>query len=102
MKTTDAAVPDFDKLSNAQRKFAAAPRPLVGHVPTIAITPVADGRTGAFEDNVAKTWAMVEKVHNLITSSVNLPDGPPVLGATSVTTRFGPDLASQAAMYFGV
>ena len=30
-----------------KRGFARSERSLVGHAPTIAITPVADGRTGA-------------------------------------------------------
>jgi L-fucose isomerase len=50
----------------------------VGHVPTIAITPVADGRTGAYEGNAAKTWLMAERVRDLIVKNVKLPDGTPV------------------------
>ncbi|MGQ9662679.1 MAG: L-fucose isomerase, partial [Kiritimatiellia bacterium] len=68
----------FEKLSSAPRKFTPWPRSLVGHVPTIAITPVADGRTGAYEDNQRATWRMVEKVYRLITENVTLPDGTPI------------------------
>jgi L-fucose/D-arabinose isomerase len=60
------------------RIFATSERPLVGHVPTIAITPVADGRTGAYEGNAVKTWQMAERVRDLIVENVKLPDGTPV------------------------
>ena len=66
---------NFSALAKSQRKFAQAARPLVGHIPTIAITPVADGRTGAYEGNVAGTWKMVENVYDLIANGVKLPDG---------------------------
>lgn len=69
---------DFNALAKAPRAFQVAESALVGHLPTIAITPVADGRTGAYESNAAKTWRLVEKVHNLIASQVFLPDGRPV------------------------
>lgn len=67
--------PDFKALASGERAYASRQRRLVGHVPTIAITPVADGRTGAYEDNVAGTWAMVERVYDLIASKVKLADG---------------------------
>jgi hypothetical protein len=76
--TATAARPDFRKLASRPRDFKSPERSLIGHVPTIAITPVADGRTGAYEDNNAKTWAMVEKVYDLIAQNVALPDGTPV------------------------
>ncbi len=69
--------PDFESLSNAVRGFATANRRLVGHIPTIAITPVADGRAGAYEDNVAGTWAMAKRVYDLIVNTVRLADGLP-------------------------
>jgi len=72
------ARPDFGSLSSSKRKFSAFESDLIGPVPTIAITPVADGRTGAFEDNAAKTWGMAEKVYDLITKQVTLPGGSPV------------------------
>ena len=80
---------DFDRLAKAQRGFAASPRRLVGHVPTIAITPVADGRTGAYEDNQAKTWAMVERVCNPTTENAKLPDGTPVRVVTAPGIVYG-------------
>ena len=70
--------PDFAKLAAAKRAFASFDSDLVGPVPTIAITPVADGRPGAFEDNAEKTWRMAEKVYDLVTENVCLPDGRPV------------------------
>ncbi len=66
---------DFDALAKAKRCFAPSNRTLVGHVPTIAITPVADGRAGAYESNAAGTWRMAEKVSRLIQQHVQLPDG---------------------------
>lgn len=39
---------------------------------------MVDGRTGAYEDNVEKTWAMVERVYDLISKNVSLADGSPV------------------------
>ena len=73
-----ASRPDFSKLSSTKRVFAQFESDLVGPVPTLAITPVADGRPGAFDANVEKTWRMVEKVYELVTQNVFLPDGRPV------------------------
>jgi len=70
--------PDFDALAASVRGFTATPRRLAGPVPAIAITPVADGRTGAYESNAEKTWRMVERVYRLISDKVKLPDGTPV------------------------
>jgi L-fucose isomerase len=70
--------PNFEALAKAQRAFHVCETALIGHIPTIAITPVADGRTGAYEGNAAKTWRLVEKIYNLIASNVTLPDGRPV------------------------
>ena len=47
--------PDFKKLANPNRSFQEADKTILGQVPTIAITPVSDGRRGAYEDNVIKT-----------------------------------------------
>ncbi|MBI2438077.1 MAG: L-fucose isomerase [Lentisphaerae bacterium] len=69
---------DFAERSKTKRGFAPCGRSLVGHVPTIAITPVADGRTGAYESNVAGTWRLVERVSRLIREHVKLPDGTSV------------------------
>jgi len=90
----------FKKLAATPRRFALSPRPLIGHIPTIAITPVADGRTGAFEDNVAKTWAIVEKVHNLITRNVALPDGTPVRVVVAPEIVYGARSAAIAQDYY--
>jgi L-fucose isomerase len=70
--------PDFGKLKEVVRKFETFERRVVGQVPTIALTPVVDGRAGAYEDNIEDTWAMVEKVYKLISENVFLPDGTPV------------------------
>lgn len=70
--------PDFDTLAKAVRTFTPTPRRLAGVVPTIAITPVADGRVGAYDGNVEKTWRMAEKVYKLITGKVRCADGTPV------------------------
>jgi L-fucose/D-arabinose isomerase len=70
--------PDFASLASSARGFAPTGRRLPGAVPAIALTPVADGRTGAYEGNAEKTWRMVEKVHRLLTDKVKLPDGSPV------------------------
>ena len=70
--------PDFERLASSKREFKIFEKDLIGHVPTIAITPVADGRVNAFEDNSEKTWRMAEKVYDLISKNVVLPDGRPV------------------------
>ena len=43
--------PDFEKMAATPRSFEDADRALVGPVPTIALTPTADGRNGAYDDN---------------------------------------------------
>ena len=90
----------FEKKASAKRRFAASPRALVGAVPTIAITPVVDGRTGAYEDNVEKTWRMVEKVHNLITENVALPDGTPIRVVTPPEIVYGARTGARAQAYY--
>lgn len=82
--------PDFSKLANSKRVFSVFDSDLVGPIPTIAITPVADGRVGAFEDNAEKTWRMVEKVYDLITENVALPDGRPVRIVVAPEIVYGP------------
>ena len=94
------STPNFKTLAAAHRKFAAFPRPLVGHVPTIAITPVADGRTGAYEDNVEKTWRLVEKVHDLIARNVRLPDGTPVRLVVAPEIVYGARSGALAQEYY--
>ncbi|MBI3987520.1 MAG: L-fucose isomerase [Lentisphaerae bacterium] len=102
MKTNagSCACPDFKHLSKAARGFAPASRALVGPVPTIAITPVADGRTGAYESNVAGTWRMAEKVYRLITDNVRLPDGTPVRVVTAPEIVYGPRTGALAQAYY--
>ncbi|MCX6992303.1 MAG: L-fucose isomerase [Kiritimatiellaeota bacterium] len=87
---------DFAALSKAKRGFAPSSRSLVGHVPTIAITPVADGRTGAYESNVAGTWRMVEKVSSLIRRHVKLPDGTSVRVVVAPEIVYGPRTGARA------
>lgn len=87
---------NFTVLSNSVRRFAEKPRALVGHIPTIAITPVVDGRTGAYESNVAGTWRMVEKVHALIAHHVQLPDGTPIRIVVPPEIVYGPRTAALA------
>lgn len=84
----------------SNRKFKTAPRALIGHVPTIAVTPVADGRTGAYEGNVEGTWRMVEKVHNLIANKVKLPDGTPVRVVAAPEIVYGPRTGAIAQEYY--
>ncbi len=80
---------DILGISNDARSFAATGRRLVGHVPTIAITPVADGRTGAYESNLEGTWRMVQRVRDLILENVILPDGTPVRVVTAPEIVYG-------------
>ena len=74
--------------------------PLVGHIPTVAITPVADGRTGAYESNAAGTWRMAEKVFNLISHNVRLPDGTPVRVVVAPEIVYGPRTGALAQEYY--
>jgi len=92
--------PDFDALALAKRAFATSDRPLVGPVPTFALTPVADGRTGAYEENVERTWRMTEKVYDLIASNVGLPDGTPVRVVVAPEIVYGPRTGAIAQNYY--
>ena len=92
--------PNFTVLSNSIRKFVPTARLLAGHVPTIAITPVADGRTGAYESNAAGTWRMAEKVFNLISHNVRLPDGTPVRVVVAPEIVYGPRTGALAQEYY--
>ncbi|HOG49283.1 MAG TPA: L-fucose isomerase [Lentisphaeria bacterium] len=100
MSCCSAARPDFAKLANPVRSFQDADQSLLGHFPTIAITPVSDGRRGAYEDNVIKTWAMAEKVYDLITSQVTLPDGRPVRVVVAPEIVYGARTAARAQQYY--
>lgn len=92
--------PDFNKLANTPRSFQDADRKILGPITTIAITPVADGRVGAHEDNVERTWRMVEKVYDLITSNVLLPDGKPVRVVVAPEIVYGARTAARAQEYY--
>jgi len=91
---------DFDALAASVRTFTETPRNLVGPVPTIAITPVADGRTGAYESNVEKTWRMTERVRDLIVQNVTLPDGTPVRVVTAPEIVYGARTGALAQEYY--
>ena len=92
--------PDFNKLANTPRSFQDADRKILGPITTIAITPVADGRVGAHEDNVERTWRMVEKVYDLITNNVLLPDGKPVRVVVAPEIVYGARTAARAQEYY--
>ncbi len=92
--------PDFETLANTSRRFLPAESSLVGHIPTIAITPVADGRTGAYEENAAKTWKMVERVYNLLAEHVFLPDGRPVRLVVAPEIVYGARTGAIAQAYY--
>ena len=94
------ANPDFRSLSKAARVFTKTPRRLAGHIPTIAITPVADGRTGAYEDTLAGTWAMAKRVYRLIKDNVRLPDGTPVRVVTAPEIVYGARTGALAQEYY--
>ncbi len=87
---------DFETRARTPRRFVPAPRAWVGAVPTIAITPVADGRINAHEANVAGTWKIVEKVRDLILKNVRLPDGTPVRVVTAPEIVYGARTAALA------
>ncbi len=82
------------------RIFEPSPRALIGQVPTIALTPVADGRTGAYESNVEGTWKMVEKVRDLIERHVMLPDGTPVRVVVAPEIVYGSRTAALAQAFY--
>jgi L-fucose/D-arabinose isomerase len=92
--------PDFTTLASSVRGFSPTRRRLAGTIPTIAITPVADGRTGAYEGNVEKTWRMAEKVYNLITQKVKLPDGTPVRVVVAPEIVYGARTGALAQEYY--
>lgn len=92
--------PDFEQLKVEIRSMAEANRALYGQIPTIALTPVVDGRTGAYESNVKETWAMVEKVYELITNNVFLPDGTPVRVVVPPEIVYGARSGARAQEYY--
>jgi len=92
--------PDFEALAKGKRAFHVTESGLVGHLPTIAITPVADGRTGAFESNAAKTWHMARKVYDLISKHIALPDGRPVRIVVAPEIVYGARSGAMAQAYY--
>ncbi len=95
-----ATRPDFEKLRARQRHFQHTERRIFGHVPTIAITPVADGRSGAYESNLEGTWKMVERVYDLISKNVFLPDGTPVRIVVAPEIVYGARSGARAQEYY--
>ncbi len=98
--TPGTGAPDFDAFASTARVFTETSRKLVGNVPTIAITPVADGRAGAYEGNLEKTWRMAERVYRLITENVKLPDGTPVRVVTAPEIVYGARTGALAQEYY--
>lgn len=92
--------PDFKTLAATARGFASTERRLAGVVPTIAITPVADGRIGAFESNVKGTWALAERVYNLIMEKVRLADGLPPRIVVAPEIVYGARTGALAQEYY--
>ena len=92
--------PDFNKLASTPRSFQQADKTVLGPTTTIAITPVSDGRNGAYEDNVERTWRMAEKVYDLITNNVSLPDGTPVRVVVAPEIVYGARSAARAQEYY--
>lgn len=82
------------------RRFKTTPRQLVGHVPTIALTPVVDGRTGAYEGNVEGTWKLVERVRDLLADNVFLPDGTPINIVVPPEIVYGARTGALAQEYY--
>jgi L-fucose isomerase len=95
-----ATVPDFGKLKKIAREFKTSPRRVVGQIPTIALTPVVDGRAGAYEANVADTWSMVERVYKLISENVSLPDGSPIKIVVAPEIVYGARTGAIAQEYY--
>ncbi|MCL1856518.1 MAG: L-fucose isomerase [Kiritimatiellaeota bacterium] len=92
--------PDFKALSEEARSFQDAEKRIVGHVPTIALTPVADGRAIAYEDNAERTWKLTQKVYDLITKNITLPDGSPVRVVVAPEIVYGPRSGARAQAYY--
>ncbi len=96
----DISRPDFIELKTRKRKFESSRRKIIGHIPTVALTPVVDGRTGAYEDNIAETWNMVEKVYDLLTDHVFLPDGTPIQVVIPPEIVYGARSGALAQEYY--
>ena len=94
------ARPDFAKLAATPRSFEDADTRLVGALPAIAITPVADGRPFAYDSNVEKTWRMAEKVYDIIKAHVTYPDGTPVRVVVAPEIVYGARSGARAQAYY--
>jgi L-fucose isomerase len=92
--------PDFGTQKKIEREFKTSPRRVVGQIPTIALTPVVDGRAGAYEANVADTWSMVERVYKLISENVSLPDGSPIKIVVAPEIVYGARTGAIAQEYY--
>ncbi len=92
--------PDFGKLANPARSFQEPEKTILGQIPTIAITPVSDGRCGAYEDNAVRTWGMVEKVYDLLMQNVRQPDGSPIRVVVAPEIVYGARTAARAQQYY--
>ncbi|MDQ0290494.1 hypothetical protein [Oligosphaera ethanolica] len=92
--------PNFSALAKSIRSFQDADQTIIGQIPTIALTPVSDGRRGAYEDNTVKTWGMVEKVYDLLTNNVFQPDGKPIRVVVAPEIVYGARSAARAQAYY--
>ncbi|MFH0939675.1 MAG: L-fucose isomerase [Planctomycetota bacterium] len=92
--------PNFAKLGSIPRGFSATQERLPGHRPTIAITPVADGRTGAYENNQAATWRLVRRVYDLLDRNVRLSDGQPPRIVVAPEIVYGARTGALAQSYY--
>ena len=95
-----SCTPDFDTLKTIAREFKTSERRVVGQTPTIALTPVVDGRAGAYEANTSETWSMVEKVYKLISENIFLPDGTPVKIVIAPEIVYGARTGAIAQEYY--
>ena len=94
------AASDFARQATRERTFAVAQRRLWGTLPTIAITPVADGRSGAYEANQNATWAMAERVYTLLARKVRLADGCAPRIVTAPEIVYGARSAARAQEHY--
>jgi L-fucose isomerase len=92
--------PNFKQKGTFKRGFADNDRELVGPIPTIALTPVVDGRAGAYDENLELTWNLVEKVYDLIAENVSLPDGTPVRVVVPPEIVYGARTGALAQEYY--
>ena len=100
MKSMNSSRPDFEKLATAKRAIEPATAGLVGHPFTLALTPVADGRTGAYEGNAARTWALTAKVYDLLSEHVRLPDGTPLRIVVAPEIVYGARSGARAQAFY--